>query len=337
MPSIAEIARNADVSRCAASQILNKSRGYERFSPALQDRVLAIATQLGWAPDSRGLALQQGKTGVLALALPGLGRKTGLVQSLITAIERATRKHDQYLQIIGGSIESAVQAVHSNRCDGVMAIGWNLNPEECQQLLSCNHVTLCQVPQGLRGIALDLHAGLTRAVSHLHSLGHRRFLWLYADINGEHDLRWGICRQTAKSLGMDCERMSIPMPSDLGAEEADEVAIMRALIAAKIKEISKYTAVICYNELMAIALYAASAGVIRIPEDLSVIGIDDVHASLAVPPMSCVSFNLNKLADDAVLQLLRARGNKAVNKARVSREVNSSLSIRQSTARINSP
>lgn len=328
MPSIAEIARCAEVSRCAASQILNKSRGYQRFSPELQQRVQSIAEELGWARDSRGLALQQGKTGVLALYLRGQGRETGLFQKLISAIERAARKHDQYLQIIGGTVDSAVQAVHSNRCDGVMTVGWNVNGDECKRLQTCNHVSLCHVPEGLSGVTINLQAGLTRAVTHLHSLGHKRILWMYANINGGHQERWDVIRKTAQKFGMRAQRLSIQMSPDLGEDEAAEVATMRALIKQELSTIGKYTAVICFNELMAISLYGACLGTIQIPQDLSVIGVDDIYAPLAVPPMTSVSFNLNNLAEEAVLRLLRNKTSPPVH------TISSGLSIRESTSKV---
>lgn len=329
MPSIAEIARHAEVSRCAASQILNKSRGYERFSSALRQHVLHIADQLGWERDSRGLALQQGRTGVLALALPGgAARQTGLMHTIISVVERAARKHDQYLQIIGGSIADAVQAVHSHRCDGVMALGWSVHAEDAQFMRGCNHVCLCSAPDGLNGLALDSSAGLTRAVSHLHSLGHRRILWLYADINDDHQPRYACIQRVADKFNIQCQPLEFHYPGTLGMNEEHEVATMRAVLKKNINEIKKYSAVICFNELLGIALYGALSGMVRIPQDISIIGIDDVYAPLAVPSMTSVSFNLDKMADEAVQMLLHPPQKHQV------KYISSALSIRTSTGRV---
>ena len=323
MPSIAEIARCAEVSRCAASQILNKSRGYQRFSPDLQKRVHDIAEQLGWEPDSRGLALQRGRTGVLALSLQSSGRRTGLMQSIISEVERAARKHDQYLQIIGGSIQEAVQAVHSNRCDGVMVIGWNISDDDIQRLSTCNHSILCRVPKQLNGVMLDVDAGLTRAVSYLHSLGHRKILWLNASMNIDNAERYNVCRRIAKTYDVACQQLEFDL-FDLRADEYEEVSAMRDVLQTKIPEIAKYTAVICYNELIAISLFSAGAGQIQFPQDISVIGIDDVHAALTVPALTSVSFNIEKMAEEAVHQLLHKQAMRQLTC------VDSSLSIRDS-------
>ena len=325
MPSIAEIARYAEVSRCAASQILNKSRGYQRFSPDLQQRVRTIAEQLGWQPDSRGLALQRGRTGVLALSLQSMGRRTGLMQAIVNAVERAARKHDQYLQIIGGTCTEAVDAVKSNRCDGVMAIGWSLSNNEIEYLKQCNHSILCEVPAGLNGVAFDVSAGLTRAVSYLHSLGHRTLLWLHASINSNNDARYAVCKKIANTFGMQCRNIEFPL-DDLYANEYEEVRSMRQALQTLLPEICKTTAVICYNELIAISLFGAGSGIVQFPRDLSVIGVDDVHAPLTVPALTSVSFNLEHMAETAVQQLLDRKPGLQRN------HVDSSLSIRESCA-----
>ena len=328
MPSIAEIARRAGVSRCTASLVLNRSRGYQRFSPSVRERVATIAAELGWARDSRGLALQQGRTGVLALALHDHGRETGLSRALIGALERAARHHDQYLMIIGGGIAQTVDAVRSRRCDGAMVVGWNLGPVEQRLLASCNHQVLWNVPADMNGVDMDVAAGLTRAVSHLHGLGHRRLLWLHADINGGHEQRWAVISRAADRLGMGCRRMALPYAAaaDLGADEEHEVAVLRGLLAERMDAVARSSAVICYNELVAISLYAAAAGRLRIPEDLSVIGIDDVHAGLAVPPLTCVAFDLERMAEEAMVRLLQPSPKRRLAK------ISSGLTVRASCA-----
>lgn len=307
MPSIAEIARCAEVSRCTASQILNRSQGHERFSAAVRERVQSIADRLGWTRDSRGLALQQGRTGILALAMNWDARETGLMKSLVGAIERAARRHDRYLLIIGGPVAEAVAAVHSHRCDGVLAIGWNLATADAQALATCPHAVLCRVPEGLSGVDLDLNAGLIRAVSHLHGLGHRRIGFLHAESNEGHDLRWDAVRRAAARLGLASTRMPFPAVASFLSEE-EEIARMRTILGGRITEITRCSAVICYNELVAASLISATAGMLRVPDDLSVIGIDDVHAPLVQPPLTCVSFSLQRLAEAAVTQVLRPPG-----------------------------
>ncbi len=325
VPSIAEIARYADVSRCAASQILNKSKGYERFSPTLRARIEDVASKLGWVRDSRGLALQQGKTGVLALALRWSERANGLQRALISAVEMAMSKRDLHLQIISSAAD-ALQSIHSNRCDGVLINAWGFSEQDILKFQQVNHAVLCRVPSGMRGVEFDVGQGLIRAVTHLHSLGHRKILWLAADLNSDQNDRYEVIKHTAERFDIGCGKLIIPTKRISG--EAEEIQEIQKGLADKVETLSHETAVICYNEMVAIALYAALAGKRRVPEELSVVSIDDIYAPICVPPLTSVAFNFDRLAEKAVEQLVSEKTKSTLIKDPTD------LSIRASTARL---
>jgi DNA-binding LacI/PurR family transcriptional regulator len=94
------------------------------------------------------------------------------------------------------------------------------------------------------------------------------------------------------------------------------------------------TAVVCFDERMAFGVYAAANELgLRIPDDLSVIGFDDIHASMAYPAMTVVSHMLQQIGRSAARLALEMVGDRrAWKRLRGRRErVPATLVIRQST------
>lgn len=112
------------------------------------------------------------------------------------------------------------------------------------------------------------------------------------------------------------------------------VELARRTFPDALKQLPGATSVICFNEAMAFGVYAAAADMgLRIPQDLSVIGFDDIHAEVASPAMTVVSHMLNQIGARAAELAIKLAENRA-SKSRPPRRrerVAAELIVRKST------
>ena len=325
--SITQIASSANVSRAAASLILNQAPGHERFSPDIRARVMESAKRLGWVRDWLSNALRSGTTGVLALGLHWQGRASGLQQSLLAEVQEAAGSRGLGLLVVGGGGAAAAAAVGERRCDAALAVGWELTAADRAALGTCRHAVLGRVPEGLAGVELDVASGIVEGVAHLAGLGHRRVAWLHRRGNVDAEIRQQACVEACARRGLDLDCIALPKASRHGDGDgdADEVAALRRGVLAVGGRLDRCTGIICYNDLIALGVYAAARELgRRIGAEWSVIGFDDVHAALAQPGMTSVSAEFATQAQ-AALDLLSGAGPVAV------RRVASRLVVRDST------
>jgi LacI family transcriptional regulator len=181
---------------------------------------------------------------------------------------------------------------------------------------------------GISLLKIDYHHGILQGVQHLAGLGHKNI----AFISGPRTLHSAESRRAAFSASL--EECGIA-PNPAWIVEGDHtmeggVASMERLLSAK----KMPTAVMCSNDMTAIGvlhkLYRAG---LRVPDDLSVIGFDDIHiAEVTIPPLTTVQMSRFELARAAVTAL-RVHVEPSEN-AEAQREYNiqTELIVRESTA-----
>ncbi len=154
---------------------------------------------------------------------------------------------------------------------------------------------------GISLLKVDYHHGIWQGVQHLAALGHRNI----AFISGPATLHSAQSRLTAFSTSLkECGIAPNPAWIIEGNHTMEGgIAAMERLLAANAKKMP--TAVMCSNDMTAIGvlhkLYRAG---LRVPDDLSVIGFDDIHiAEVTIPPLTTVQMSRFELARAAVAAL----------------------------------
>jgi DNA-binding LacI/PurR family transcriptional regulator len=140
------------------------------------------------------------------------------------------------------------------------------------------------VSENMSNILLDYSAGIEEAVRHLVSLGHEKI----AHIAGTSKVRSGVIRREAF---VNSIKRYLPEQKELLIFEGDFRFESGRLAASEILELSELpTALVVANDLMALgAMQELKANGIRIPQDISIVGFDDIaFASLADPPLTTV-------------------------------------------------
>lgn len=308
-PTIADIARQAGVSKGAVSYALNGQPG---VSEATRRRILSIAEEIGFNPNSaaRSLSGAAAKTVGLALCRPAriLGVEPFFMQ-LISGVQAELSAHSYGLTLQLVADPDAELAVYrrwwgERRVDGVFVCDLRLDDRRVPAL---EELALPAVVIGgptntgaLASVWADESAALVETVEYLAALGHRRI----ARVGGLPDLvhtdvRTRAFAEVSRRLGLG---EAITVPSDYTGEDGAR-ATRRLLSTA-----ARPTAVLYDNDVMAIAgLAVAQEMGLTVPGDLSIVAWDDSPlCQLVHPPLTAVGRDIPAYGAHAARLLLAA-------------------------------
>ena len=309
-PTQVDVARLAGVSRATVSYVLNGvTDGRVPISIETRQRVLDAIEELGYEPDARAQALRSGSTKTIALIIPDL--QNPHFCEYATGIEEAARAAGYHLLLSSTTMndEYAVaifKDLARRRFDGlIIASSFILESKDAQ-------ATLEQVrKQGLPIVEMDENYGVdsvsadyrdaTREVmSYLLALGHRRIGLVYGV--GNHELGQDRLQPYLESL----TAANIPIEKNLIMECGP--AIEDGYQAAKrlLELEARPTAIIAINDLLAMgALRAAADLKLQVPNDLSLVGYDNIPmADFLIPRLTTVTKDAYTLGLQAFEMLL---------------------------------
>ncbi|MER7899953.1 LacI family DNA-binding transcriptional regulator [Streptomyces sp. NPDC096046] len=326
-PTSRDVAQAAGVSQAAVSLVLgDKWRG--RVSEATAERVREAARDLGYRPNLAARNLRLGRTRTVLLVVPAL--TTEFFAGVYTGAARVAAAHGFGVVLypspegIGPARDPFASA--QSALDGVIASSMAADALTAIRGEALPLVMLDSDPEGSLGAAtvnLDIADGVRQAAAHLLALGHRRFLHLAADVpSWTFEVR---ARELAARLsevpGTSVSTARAPISIE-GAQAATQAALSEST--------DRPTAVICDDDKLAAGAYKAARRLgLRIPDDLSVTGLDDLALATAIDP------ELTTVRLDA--ELFGERGMEALLAVLESREPESGdipvqLVVRSSTA-----
>ncbi|WP_369239148.1 LacI family DNA-binding transcriptional regulator [Streptomyces sp. R21] len=276
-PTSRDVAQAAGVSQAAVSLVLgDKWRG--RVSEPTAERVREAARDLGYRPNLAARNLRLGRTRTVLLVVPAL--TTEFFAGVYTGAARVAAEHGFGVVLYPSpeGIGPARDPFGSARAalDGVIASSMAADALSAIRGDQLPLVMLDSDPAGSHGAAtvnLDIADGVRQVADHLLELGHRRFLHLAADIpSWTFEVR---ARQLAARVG--AVRTALAPISVEGALAAVEAALGEPG--------PRPTAVICDDDKLAVGAYKAARRLgLRIPEDLSITGFDDLGLATAIDP-----------------------------------------------------
>ncbi|MFE9031003.1 LacI family DNA-binding transcriptional regulator [Streptomyces iakyrus] len=281
-PTSRDVAQAAGVSQAAVSLVLgDKWRG--RVSEATAERVREAARDLGYRPNLAARNLRLGRTRTVLLVVPAL--TTEFFAGVYTGAARVAAEHGFGVVLypspegIGPARDPFASAQAA--LDGVIASSMAADALTAIRGEALPLVMLDSDPDGSLGAAtvnLDIADGVRQAAEHLLSLGHRRFLHLAADVpSWTFEVR---ARELAARLSEVPGTSVRTAHSPISIEGA--VAAAEAALSAPG---AHPTAVICDDDQLAAGTYKAARRLgLRIPDDLSVTGLDDLALATAIDP-----------------------------------------------------
>lgn len=329
MPTLADVARQAQVSKTTASRVLNGLAGRYRITPATVALVEAAARTLGYRPSYAARALTRGRTDSIGVMIHPAGLVNTATQpfmaTLLGGIQRIAQAAGRHVVLTDhGERFRATADEPDGRFDGLIALGYVLQPDVVgvdMETMPTPLVLIGEPAQPTRRpvVVLDPEPGLGAAVAHLAGLGHRSIAWVslarpVEEQSGRitpEDPQWRArcVTQQAAALGLTCAVISAGVTGTLRRMPRDQIiSELTAALAPALVGITSVTAVCCYNDLVAAAVMRAARSIgRRIPEDLSVIGFDDLGADVAEPPLTTVDHRLDLMgarATEILLELI---------------------------------
>ncbi|MER7186925.1 LacI family DNA-binding transcriptional regulator [Streptomyces hyaluromycini] len=299
---LVDVAREAGVSKATVSKVLNGRQDLS-VRPETRARIHEVAEALGYRPHSGARALAGASTHALALLVPSLGNPTYVTISR-GAYQRA--RELGYLSLLAEDFdgqeadETFNDLVKEGRVDGLLIASARPGHPLLETLRRSPvpHVFLNRAVEGSgRNVTMDVARSSVTALDHLHELGHRVVGHIAgpAGITPSEERKQAFLDR-AGELGL----LAVPVASGDFTEEGGAVAA-RALLAPTDAR-PRVTALYTSSLAQAIgALHAIGELGLRVPQDVSLVGNDDLPvAGYLTPPLTTVAMPLYDLGTAAV-------------------------------------
>ena len=320
--TIYDVARVAGVSPSTVSRAFSRPG---RVSAQTAEKIRQVAEELGYRSREVSRTAAKSTTKVLGLAVADITNPFNF--RVIRGCQAAAAEAGFVVTLNDAQESEALEREMLRRSlpllDGLIVASSRLSDTELRTVAKqLPVVILNRRVAGLHCIIPDMAHGVRKATEHLLALGHRNITYLAGpEASWADGLRWRAMRDSAKELGFTEHRVGPFAPTLQGGRGAAEVIAARRL-----------KAVVCFNDLMAIGLMQglAERG-IKVPEQISIIGFDNIFASaLVTPGLTTVAAPLTMLGDSAVRYVVASlAGNKSAETAPVSVPVR--LIVRHST------
>jgi DNA-binding LacI/PurR family transcriptional regulator len=324
-----DIAKIAGVSSATVSRVIN---GSNLVRPGTAERVRRVIDELKFIPNGSATTLKYGRSSTYGLIIPDITNP--FFPEFIRSFEGilAQKSQDMLMATTGSHPSRMQQTIHRmlvRQVDGVALLASEIETGPIEALMH-NRVPLVTmdrrlVGKGLSDVSVHNPSGMNQAVQYLHELKHRKIAFIGGSVGptiSDHRLRAFMQAMEIVGLKVDPNFLRTGNYRISGGEAA-----MVGLLEVK----DRPTAVMTANDLTAIgALRVIHKQGLSVPEDISVIGFDDIELSdIVYPPLTTLRLPREELAELFVEALESfARDPHSIGKQY---KVKTSLVIRSST------
>ncbi|RPJ51737.1 MAG: LacI family transcriptional regulator, partial [Chloroflexi bacterium] len=288
--SIQDIAQAAGVSHTTVSRAL---RDNPLISAEVREQIQKLAQEMGYIPNAVAQSLRGQRTSTIGLVVTTIADP--FVGRVVRGVEEVTQRENLslFLSVSNNDPDremSVIEIFHRRRVDGIIVAASRMAEKHEKRLADIhvptvliNHQAEAQL-EHLHTVSIDDDAGARMAVEHLLSLGHRAIGYLgSASRPRSNRIRLGSYRAALATAGIQPKDDWICMAPAEHRYHTEDVPdgkkLLPGLLAAGV------TAVFCYNDSLAIgALLACRELNIAVPEQLSIIGFDDIDLAQFVNP-----------------------------------------------------
>lgn len=292
--TIHDIAREANVSISTVSRVINSTK---EVSAELKERVFSIIEKHNFKPNNVARSLVMRKTGMIAIIIPDISN--AVFSTLTKGIESICRQKNYTLIVSesGGNTKNEIKllgAMNNRQIDGLLFAGVDVHHNLLKEIETKKFPTVLvqqEMPDSSAGESLstithDNYQAIKDAIYYLYNKGHREIAFiggLKNDFSSGQKRYLGYC-DAMKELGLHCKKSFIDY-GDFTFESGH-----RCMKNIHEKNNKLPSAVMACSDLMAIGAmnYLESVN-IKVPEDISIMGFDDIDfASYVKPQLSTV-------------------------------------------------
>jgi len=327
---IRDVAKHARVSIATVSRTINSVPTVDKD---LAKRVWKSIEELNYFPNTQARALVSGRSRLFGLLISEITNP--FFPELIQGFEDFAIENN-YEILIGSTnydpqrMEICIRRMIERNVEGVAVMTFGIEEPLLNELVSRNipmvFVDATPPNENVSTLVVNYHEGIRQGVQHLAALGHRKLSFISGPMRQRScQLRKGAFLRSAEEIGVH--------PAEEWLVEGDHTSEggMRAMEQIlQCKELP--TAVMCSNDMTAIgALRVLAKNGLRVPDDMSVIGFDDIHlAEFVYPPLTTVRMSRNDLAR-AAFSALRSHVEPTHAHAKKAWPISTKLTVRQST------
>src|SRR5580700_6923265 len=298
------VAERVGLTKGTCSAVLNKSAASETVPPHTQERILQTARELNYRPSFYARNLGVKRTYTIGVVTQEIGDFYG--SPIISGVERYLRQKNYFFLTVAVRdnpelLETYSHLLLDRGVEGLITVDTLVDrplPLPAIAIPGRRRV------EGVRNIVLDHRKGAWLALTHLMELGHREIAFMKgSDESPDSEDRWKAVRQVAGELG-------IPVRAELIVQLEGRDATPQLGYPFAVQLLSRgqsFTALFAYNDVAAIgAIQAFQEAGLRVPEDVSVVGFDDIRiAAHNNPSLATVHQPLQRMGEIAARTLLR--------------------------------
>jgi DNA-binding LacI/PurR family transcriptional regulator len=302
--SLKELAAHLGLSPSTLSLVLNDSPVANSIPQETKDRIFEAARGLGYRPNFLARSLRTQRSYTLGVLVPEISG--GYTAEVLNGIEEHLLG-EGYFYIVAchrhkpDLLEEYPKLFLDRRVDGIIAVD-----TPCKQAvpLPVAAVSGHQDVKGVTNIVLDHRKAAHLALQYLSKLGHRRIAFIKGQVfSSDTQVRWDSISEVARQMGLVIRpRLVAQLEGNSPSPEPGYIAAQKLLASGE-----EFTALFAFNDISAIgAIRAFREAGRRVPEDLSVIGFDDIDsAAFHNPALTTIRqplWEMGRLAAETLLK-----------------------------------
>ncbi len=296
--TLAELAKQLKLTKGTVSAVLNDSPYARSIPQHTKDRIKAAAVEFNYQPNFFARTLRKKRTVTIGVIAEEIGDPYGGM--VISGIEKTLSLHN-YFFLTGihrhdpRLLQQYFDILLARGVEGIITVDTMLKKAPALPTVAvAGHCVL----EGVTNIVLDHEKAAELAMSHLHEFGHREIAVIRGQIfSSDSESRWN-------SIVLCANQLNVPIREDAVVQlMTDDPSPQQGYLVTKelLSRNSRFTALFAYNDVSSIgAIRAIREAGLRVPEDISVVGFDDIRESAYhMPSITTVRQPLRKMGSIA--------------------------------------
>lgn len=289
IPTLQDVATRADVSTATVSRCLNFP---DQVAKQTREKVMSAVRDLGYSPNFGAKALAARRTHTIGAIIPTI--ENSIFARGLQAFQEEIRRHGFTMLVASTSYcpeieEEQIRTLVARGADALLLIGHDRDPEIYRFLETQGVPALIawafEAGSTRPSVGFDNKAAMFEMAREVISLGHQQIALITAELapNDRAQARLTGIKAAMTAAGLDPTRLQV-VETSIGFEQG------AAAFEAILREDPGVTSIFCGNDVLAVgALGRARELGIKVPDDLSVLGFDDIElARIAYPPLTTV-------------------------------------------------
>ena len=302
--SLKSLAEHLGLSQAAVSLVINRSPAAKSIPHRTQELIRKAARELNYRPNHLARSLRQQRSYTIGVVVPEISE--GYAALVMSGIEDHLLQEGYFYFVVshrhrGDLIKEYPHLLQQRAVEGLIAVDTALSEGFDVPLVAVSGHR--DVP-GVTNIVLNHSRAASLALEHLANLGHKRMAFIKGQaFSSDTAVRWDSVRNAAEELGIPIkDRLVVQLEGESSSPELGYQVTKNLLASGE-----PFTALFAFNDISAIgAIQALREAGRRIPEDVSVVGFDDIQsAAFQNPALTTVRQPLRQMGMIAAETLLQ--------------------------------